>query len=198
MAVTAEQVKKLRDKTGLGMMQCKHALVQADGDMEKATEILRKQGLETAARKAGRRAGEGRIGHYVHSNDKIGVLVELRCETDFVAKSDEFRRLLHDLCMQVAASAPKAVSREDLPADLLEKEREVYRAQFADKPEAIREKIVEGKLAAFYKQACLLEQPFIRDPNITVQDRINESLAKLKENLVVRRFVRLEVGEDED
>jgi len=198
MGVTATDVKKLRERTGLGIMQCKRALLEADGDAEKALEILRRQGLETAAKKAGRTTGEGCIGQYVHTNGKIGVLLELRCETDFVAKSQDFQDLLHDLCMQVAASAPTAVSREDIPEHVLEKEKDIYRAQFADKPDHIRERIVEGKLGAFYQRVCLLEQPFIKDPDKTVQDRINETLARLKENIVVRRFVRLEVGDDEE
>ena len=198
MEIKPEDVKKLRDQTSIGFMQCKRALVEADGDFKKAVEVLRKQGLDTVARKSGRATKEGRIGHYVHSNHKIGVLLELNCETDFVASGDDFKALLHDLCMQVAATHPSAVAREQLPKELIEKEKEIYRAQFKDKPDAVREKIVEGKLDAFYKQVCLLEQPFIKSPEITVKGLIDGAVAKLKENIQVRRFARFELGKDEE
>ncbi len=199
MAIAAADVKKLRDQTGLGMMQCKHALEEAQGDFKKAVEILRKQGLETVASKAGRAAREGRVGSYVHSNNKIGVVIELNCETDFVANSDEFKQLLKDLCMQVAATSPLCVARKDVPAELVEKEKDIYRAQFKDKPEHVREKIVEGKLGTFYQSACLIDQPFIKaaETKMTVGQLIEGAIAKFKENIQIRRFARFELGKDE-
>lgn len=198
MAIAAADVKKLRDQTGLGMMQCKRALEEAAGDFKKAVEILRKQGLETVASKAGRAAREGRIGSYVHSNNKIGVVLELNCETDFVANSEEFKQLLKDLCMQVAATTPMTIARKDVPADLVEKEKDIYRAQFKDKPEQVREKVVEGKLGTFYQRVCLMEQPFIKAPETTVGQLIEAAVAKFKENIQVRRFERFELGKDEE
>ena len=198
MAIAAADVKKLRDQTGLGMMQCKRALEEAAGDFKKAIEILRKLGLETVASKAGRAAREGRIGSYVHSNNKIGVILELNCETDFVANSDEFKQLLKDLCMQVAATTPMTIARKDVPADLVEKEKDIYRAQFKDKPDQVREKIVEGKLGTFYQRVCLMEQPFIKTPETTVGQLIEGAIAKFKENIQVRRFERFELGKDEE
>jgi len=195
MDVTATQVKQLREKTGVGMMDCKKALVETGGDMDKAIELLRKRGEAVAAKRQGRVAGEGRIGSYVHMN-KIGVLVELRCESDFVANNEEFQALLKDLCLQVCATNPLAVDRDSIPEALLAKEREVYAEQFADKPEQIRDKIIEGKLKAFYEENCLLEQAFVRDPDITIQDRMNEVIAKLGEKIAVGRIVRVELGED--
>jgi len=197
MAVTAAQVKELRELTGLGVMDCKEALAESGGDLQRAVEILRKKGLAIAAKKQGRATGEGRIGHYVHSNQKIGVLVELRCETDFVARNAEFEALLKDLCMQVAAAKPLALDREGLPAATVEKEKEIYRAQVADKPPAVQEKIIASKLESFYKEVCLLEQPFIKDPKMTVKDRIDGVVAKLGENITVGRFVRLEFGRED-
>ena len=195
MDVTAAQVKQLRDKTGVGMMDCKKALAETAGDMDKAIELLRKRGETVAMKRQGRATGEGRIGSYVHMN-KIGVLVELRCETDFVANNEEFQALLRDLCLQVCATSPLAIDRDGIPEALLARERGLYTEQFADKPEQIRDKIVEGKLKSFYEENCLLEQAFVRDPDIAMQDRMNEVIAKLGEKIVVARIVRLELGQD--
>lgn len=195
MAITSEQVKQLREMTGIGMMKCKEALEATGADFEKAVEYLRKQGLSTADRKAGRTTNEGCIASYIHSNSKIGVLVELKCETDFVARNEEFRQLARDLCMQVAATRPLGISTEDVPAAIVEKEREIYREQVKDKPPQVVEKIVEGKLAAFFRERCLLEQPFVKDPKVTVGDLVKGLVAKLGENLSVSRFVRMELGE---
>jgi elongation factor Ts len=197
VAVTAEMVKELREKTGAGMMDCKNALVEADGDMERATTILREKGLATAAKKAGRIASEGLVDAYIHLGGRIGVLVEVNCETDFVAKTDEFKQLVKDIAMQVAASKPMCVRREELPEDVIEQEKAVYRAQGLNegKPEKIVDKIVEGRMEKFYQQVCLLEQPFIKDPDRTVQDIVNERIAKIGENISVRRFARFEMGE---
>lgn len=197
MAITAEMVKELREKTGAGMMDCKNALVAANGDMERATIILREKGLATAAKKAGRIASEGIVDAYIHLGGRIGVLIEVNCETDFVAKTDEFRQLVKDIAMQVAAYKPMCVRREELPQDVVEQEKAVYRAQGLNegKPERIIDKIVEGRMEKFYQQVCLLEQPFIKDPDRTVQDIVNEKIAKIGENISVRRFARFEMGE---
>jgi elongation factor Ts len=195
MAITAAAVKQLREMTGIGMMKCKEALQATDGDIEKAVEYLRKQGLKTAEKKAGRETSEGVIGSYIHSNNKIGVLVEVRCETDFVARGDDFAQLCRDLAMQIAATKPIAVSREEVPADVLEKERDIYREQFKDKPPQAIEKIVEGKLGAFFKERCLLDQPFVKEPKTSVADHIKSVVAKVGENISVARFVRFELGE---
>ena len=196
MAITAAVVKQLREMTGIGMMKCKEALEAADGDLEKAVEYLRKQGLSAAEKKAGRETHEGYVASYIHSNGKIGVLVEMKCETDFVARNEDFRALCRDLCMQVAAAKPQWVSQDGVPEDLLEKERDIYREQFKDKPAQAIEKIVEGKLDAFCKERCLLEQPFVKDPKTTVIDRVKGLVAKLGENITVARFVRMQLGEE--
>jgi len=196
MAIQATLVKELRDRTGLGMMECKNALVEAEGNIDKAIELLRKRGMKRAEKRAGRAAREGRIGHYLHLGGKIGVLVELSCETDFVARNEEFNALLKDLCMQVAATAPLYVDRDRVPAEVLEKEKAIYADQVKGKPPHIVERILEGKLKDFYRQTCLLEQPFIKDPAVTVRDRVASVVAKLGENIVVRRFVRFEFGEE--
>jgi len=196
MGVSAQDVKELRDKTGAALMDCKRALVEAEGDAEKALVLLREKGLAKAHKKRSREAGEGIIGSYVHADSKKGVLVEVACETDFVARNKEFQALLKELCMQVVWGNPVAVSREDLPPDLVERERELYARQSKDKPAQVVEKIVEGKLKKFCEEACLLEQPYIRDPSKTVKDLIDETIGKLGENIAVRRFVRLAVGED--
>ncbi|MBM4038638.1 MAG: translation elongation factor Ts [Planctomycetes bacterium] len=195
MAVSAETVKQLREATGIGLMKCKEALEATGGDIEKAIEHLRKQGLKTAEKKAGRATSEGTIASYIHTNGKIGVLVELKCETDFVARNDDFRQLARDLCMQVAATRPAAVSRNQVPADLVAKEREIYAEQVKDKPPQAIEKIVQGKLDAFYKERCLLDQPFVKDPKTSIADHIKQLVAKLGENITVGRFVRLQMGE---
>ena len=197
MVIRAQDVKKLHDRTGLGMMDCKRALEEAGGDGEKAIEILRRKGAKVAEAKRGRTATEGVIASYVHTNNRVGAMVELACETDFVARNEEFTTLARDLCMQVVATRPLAVGPEDVPGELLEQERSIYREQAKDKPEHIIGRIVEGKLEAFYKQHCLLRQPFIRDESgkQTVEGLIKESVAKFGENIVLRRFCRFELGE---
>jgi len=198
--INALQVKDLRQKTGAGIMQCKKALMEANGDVEKATEILRKEGMSVAEQKIGRATNEGIIASYVHAGDKLGVLVELACETDFSARTPEFKALGKDLAMQVAASAPKYIDRQSVPPEAMEKEMEIYREQASrsGKPEKVWERIAQGKLDKWYSQVCLLEQVFIRDTEKTVDDVIKEVIGKIKENVSVRRFVRMELGEDAD
>ena len=198
MAISASQVKELRAKTGLGMMKCKEALEACNGDFDKAIEYLRKQGLDAATKKSSRTASEGVIGSYVHSNHKIGVLVEVNCESDFVARSEEFQSLVKDLCLQVAAASPIAVDRDGLPKDLVERERDIFRAQMKDKPEQILEKIIDGKMKKFYQEGCLLEQIFVKDESRKqqVEDLLKAAIAKLGENIVIRRFQRFQVGEE--
>ncbi len=200
MAIAAADVKKLRDRTGQGMMDCKRALEEAGGDMEAAVEVLRKQGLATAEKKAARTAAEGRIHSYIHHNGKIGVLVEVNCETDFVAKNEQFQAFLNDLCLHICASSPLAVGRDDVPEDAVEKERTFLREQAAEsgKPAEIVEKIVEGRIAKWYAERVLLEQPFVRDPERTVQDVLIDTISKTGENIVIKRFARFEVGETEN
>ncbi|MCX7971014.1 MAG: translation elongation factor Ts [Negativicutes bacterium] len=195
--VTAELVKTLRERTGAGMMDCKKALVQTGGDIEKAIDLLREQGLAAAAKKAGRIAAEGVVTSYIHGGGKIGVLVEINCETDFVAKTEGFRDLAKDIAMQIAAANPQYVERSEVPHDVVQREREVLRAQALNegKPEKIVEKMVDGRIEKFYKEVCLLEQPFIRDTDRTVKDLITESIAKIGENISVRRFTRYQLGE---
>lgn len=196
-AITAEMVKQLRDKTGAGMMDCKAALAESGGDMEKAIEILRKKGLASAAKRAGRATNNGLIGHYIHMGGKVGVLVEVNCETDFVARTDDFQTLAKEIAMHIAAADPKFVRREEIPAEVLEKEREIYRAQFAGsgKPANVIEKIVDGKLESYYAQVCLMDQPSVRDPNVTVQQMVSAATAKTGENVTVSRFCRFKLGE---
>ena len=195
--IPAELVKKLRDRTGAGMMECKAALQEANGDIEEATTILRKRGLAQAAKKSGRTAREGLIGSYIHLGGKIGVLVELNCESDFVARTDDFQTLLRELALQVAAANPEYARREDVPAETLDRERAIYRAQMegSGKPPQVIDKIVEGKLASFYEQAVLVDQPSIRDPKTTVGQMLQAAIAKLGENIAVARFVRFKVGD---
>jgi len=190
-------VKELREKTGLGMMDCKNALTESDGDMEKAVDYLRKKGALKAAKREGRATAEGRIGSYIHLTGKLGVLVELNCESDFVAKTDQFSELLKDLCMHVAAAAPQWVSPEDIPADVIAKEKEIYMAQAkeAGKPDKMLEKIAEGKLNKFFEDNCLLEQKFVKDTDKTVSEVIKEKIAQLGENMTVSRFTRFQVGQ---
>lgn len=197
MEITAQMVKELRERTGAGMMDCKRALSEANGDMEKATEILRKKGLAQVAKRAGRVAAEGLVESYIHFGGRLGVLVEINCETDFVARTDEFKALAKDIAMQIAAANPQYVRREEVDQARLEKERAIYREQALaeGKPEKVIDKIVEGRLEKFYKEVCLMEQPFIKDNEKTVADVVNAAAAKLGENIVVRRFVRFEVGE---
>ena len=198
MTITAEMVRKLREETGAGMMECKSALVEANGETEKARDILRKKGLASAAKKAGRATTEGIIGHYIHQGSKMGVLVEVNCETDFVAKTPDFQNLVREIAMHIAAAAPLYVTKEEVPAEVLEKEREIYRAQAAaqGKPAGVVDKIAEGKLKDYYATFCLLEQPFIREPKLTVGQLVQEKIAIIKENIVVRRFARFKVGEE--
>jgi len=196
-AITAELVKQLRDKTGAGMMDCKAALTETGGDMEKAIEVLRKKGLASAAKRAGRATNNGLIGHYIHMGGKVGVLAEVNCETDFVARTEDFQTLAKEIAMHIAAADPKYVRREDIPADVLDKEREIYRAQFAGsgKPANVIEKIVDGKLESYYAQVCLLDQPSVRDPNVTIQQMVSAATAKTGENVTVSRFVRFKLGD---
>jgi len=195
MEITADMVKELRERTGIGMMECKRSLEEAGGDQEKAIEILRKKGYARAADKADRATREGRIGAYIHTNGKIGVLVEVNCETDFVAKNEEFLGLVKNIAMHIAASAPKYIAPADVPADVLDKEREIIREQFKDskKPAEIIEKIVEGKLTKFYEETCLLEQPFIKDDKRKVKDLLTQFISKFKENTKVGRFTRYQI-----
>lgn len=197
MEVNATIVKELRDKTGAGIMDCKKALAETGGNLEKATDYLRQKGLAAAAKKADRVAADGAVGAYVHPGGKIGVLVEVNCETDFVARTSEFQALLKDIAMQVAAANPRYVRREEVPAEELEKERSIYRQQALElgKPEKVVEKIVEGKMESFFSDACLLEQAFIKNPDVKVSDIVNEAVARLKENIQLRRFARFHLGE---
>jgi elongation factor Ts len=197
--ITAGMVKELRVRTGAGMMECKQALGETGGDAEKAIDLLRKKGLAKAAKKSGRETGEGAVGAYVHAGGRIGVLVELACETDFVAKTDEFQAFVRDLAMHVAGASPspRYVSREDVPAEVLAKEREIFSAQAVDsgKPAQVAEKMVEGRINKFLAEVSLLEQPFIKDPDLTVGEVLTRQIAKLGENMTVRRFVRYQLGE---
>lgn len=195
--ITAKMVKDLRDKTGAGMMDCKKALGQTDGDLEKAIKFLREQGIASASKKSGRTTSEGLIFSYIHPGDKLGVLVEINCETDFVARTDDFKAFAKDIAMQIAAADPKVVDREQMTTDLIEAEREVYRnlALKEGKPEKIIDKIVEGKLDKYYAEACLMEQPFVKDNDRTITDVTNDIIAKLGENVNIRRFVRFRLGE---
>jgi elongation factor Ts len=198
MSISAEMVRKLREETGAGMMDCKSALVEAKGDSEAARELLRKKGLAAAAKKAGRATSEGVVGHYIHPGAKVGVIVEVNCETDFVAKTEEFRGLVKDIAMHIAASSPLYVTKEEVPAAVLEKEKEIYKAQAAaaGKPANVQDKIAEGKLKDYYTQFCLLEQPFVKEPKLTIGQLVQEKIAVIKENIVVRRFARFRVGEE--
>ncbi|MBI4690494.1 MAG: translation elongation factor Ts [Nitrospirae bacterium] len=194
--ISADMVKDLREKTGAGMMDCKRALAESSGDFEKAIDCLRQKGLATALKKAGRTASEGLIGSYVHM-DKIGVLVEVNCETDFVAKTDDFRGLVKDISLHIAAANPAYLSLEDVPQDVIEREKEIYRAQVTGKPPQVVEKIVEGKLDKFFCENCLLEQVFVKDPEqkLKIKDLVTEKIAKLGENILIRRFARFHLGE---
>jgi elongation factor Ts len=190
-------VKDLREMTGAGILECKNALVDAEGDLDKAAQALREKGLAKAAKKVGREANEGLIGHYIHAGSRVASLVEVNCETDFVARTPDFQEFAHDIAMQVVGARPRFVTVDDVPAELIERERETYRQQFLDegKPERILDQIVEGKLAKFYEEVCLMEQPFIKDGDKTISDLVTEMIAKLGENIVIKRFARYEVGE---
>jgi len=196
MAIAADLIKKLREKTNAPMMDCKKALEESSGDMEIAVDILRKRGQIVALKKAGRCAKEGVIGSYVHSNSKIGVLLEVNCETDFVARNENFKQFVKDVSMQVAATSPSYVSREEVPGHILEREKNVLKESVKNKPENVVEKIIQGKLEKFYSEACLLDQPFVKNDKITIKDYLNELIGKIGENILIRRFVRFQVGED--
>ena len=195
--ISAEMVKQLREKTGAGIMDCKAALSECDGDMTQAVDFLRKKGLATAAKRAGRAMTEGIIQAYVHTGGKIGVLVEVNCETDFVAKTDDFKEFTKNIAMHIAATSPLGINPEDIPDDVINKEKEIYRAQALEmgKPEKMLDKIAEGKLNKFYKENCLLNQLYVRDPSLTVTDALNDVIAKIGENITIKRFVRFQIGE---
>jgi len=198
--INATLVKELREKTGVGIMDCKKALAEAEGDIQRAIDYLRKKGIATAKKRGGRATSEGQIASYIHAGGKIGVLVEVNSETDFSAKTQDFSDFVKNMAMQVAASNPLSVEREGLPADVLEREKEIYATQAKEsgKPEKVIEKMVEGKMKKFYSEACLLEQPYVKNPDITVQDLLNELIAKTGENIVIRRFARYQLGESDE
>ena len=195
--ISAAMVKQLREKTGAGMMDCKNALSEVEGDVEKAIELLRKKGLATAQKRAGRALSEGMIQSYIHMTGKLGVLVEVNCETDFVAKNDDFQEFTKNIAMHIAATNPLGIAPEDISQDIIEKEKEIYRAQALDmgKPENVIDKIVEGKLKKFYEESCLLNQPYVRDTDISIADLLNQMIAKIGENISIKRFVRYQIGE---
>ena len=197
MSVTPQMVKELRERTGAGMMDCKNALLETKGDLEQAIDYLRKKGLASAAKKAGRIAAEGAVGSYIHAGGKIGVLVEVNCETDFVARTDEFQELVKDIAMHIAAADPKFVRREEVTDDVLQREKAILREKTLaeGKPEKVVDKIVEGRMDKFFGESVLLEQPFVKDPDKTIQNMISEKIAKIGENIVVRRFARFKLGE---
>jgi len=196
MQITSQMVKDLRDKTAAGMMDCKKALAETNGDMEKAVDFLRQKGLAVAAKRAGRATSEGTIGVYVHAGGKLGVMVELGCETDFVAKTDAFLEFAKDVAMHIAAVNPVGITREDIPAELIAREKEIYVNQALDsgKPAAIVEKMVSGKVDKFIAESCLLEQKFVKNPDLTIQDKLNEVIATMGENISIKRFTRFQVG----
>jgi len=199
LAVSTSQIKELREKTGVGIMDCKTALNECNGDINKAIDYLRKKGIATAKKRSSRTTSQGQVMSYIHAGGKIGVLVEVNCETDFTGKNQDFAIFVKDLAIQIAATSPVAIDRESIPQEILEKEREIYATQAKEsgKPEKVIQKIVDGKLKKFFAEACLLEQPFVKNPDITVQDLINEMIAKTGENIVMRRFVRFQLGESE-
>ncbi|NLO96624.1 MAG: translation elongation factor Ts [Peptococcaceae bacterium] len=195
--ISAALVKELRERTGAGMLDCKKALTESNGDMDKAIDILREKGLAAAAKKEGRIAAEGLVEAYIHGGGRIGVLVEVNCETDFVARGDEFKQFVKDIAMQIAAAKPLYINKEDVPEDVLEHERQIFRAQALNegKPEKIIDKMVEGRIEKFYKEVCLMEQPFIKDPDTTIKDLVIQKIAKIGEKISIRRFARYELGE---
>lgn len=195
--ISAAMVKQLREKTGAGIMDCKEALAESDGDISKAIDFLRKKGLATAAKRAGRTMAEGIVQAYIHMDGKLGVLVEVNCETDFVAKNEDFREFAKNVAMHIAATNPVAIKPEDVPQETVDKEKEIYRAQILEmgKPEHIADKIVDGKLQKFFKENCLLNQQYVRDLDITITDLINELIAKIGENITIKRFVRYKIGD---
>jgi len=197
MAVDATLVRDLRERTGAGILDCQKALVQASGDLNKAIDLLRQKGLATAQKKAGRMTNDGLIASYIHAGSKLGVLVEVNCETDFVAKTDDFQELARDLAMHIAAATPAYVKREDVPAEVVEKEKEIYLAQAKEsgKPAPVLDKIVAGRVEKFYAETCLMEQPYVKDPAVVVKELLSQKIAKLGENISVRRFSRFRLGE---
>ena len=197
MAITAAQVKELREATGVGMMECKKALTKTNGDMEKAMEWLRKKGIASAEKKSGRVAAEGVVEAYIHMGGKIGVMVEVNCETDFVAKTPEFKAFVRDIAMHIAAANPSYLNRDEVPAEILDKEREILRAQALNegKPEKIVDRMVEGRVEKYYKDNCLVDQPFVKDPNMTIAQYVTQRVQMTGENIKIRRFVRYEMGE---
>jgi len=198
MAITAAQVKELREKTGAGMMDCKKALVESDGDVEKAVSYLREKGIAKAAKKAGRETNEGLIVSYIHPGSKLGTMVEISCETDFVARTDDFQQMAKDIAMHIAAGNPLALRREDLDQDVVEKEKEIFRTQALNegKPEKIIDRIIEGKLEKFFSETCLLEQAFVKDPDQTINQLVEGMIAKLGENMSIKRYIRFRIGEE--
>jgi len=198
--INATLVKELREKTGVGMMDCKKALQESKGDLTLAVEYLRKKGIATAKKRGGRTTSEGQVASYIHPGAKIGVLVEVNCETDFSGKTEDFSAFVKNIAMQIAAANPLSVDRDGIPASVLEKEREIYATQAKEsgKPDKVIEKIVEGKMTKFYSEACLLEQPYVKNPDIKVQDLLNELMAKTGENIVIRRFARYQLGESDE
>lgn len=200
MEITATLVKELREKTGVGMMDCKKALTECDGDIEKAIDYLRKKGIATAQKRGGRTASEGQIQSYIHAGGKIGVLVEVNCETDFSGKTDDFTEFAKNIAMHIAATNPLAVDRDGISREILDKEKEIYSSQAREsgKPEKVIEKIVEGKMKKFYSESCLLEQQYVKNPDITIQDLLNEMIAKTGENIILKRFARFQLGEVDD
>lgn len=198
MQITAKMVKELRNKTSAGMMDCKQALAECGGDMEKSVDLLRQKGLLTARKRAGRSTSEGIVHSYIHAGGKLGAMVEVNCETDFVAKNDQFQEFVHNLAMHIAAAGPICLDKDSLPESVLNKEKEIYKAQALDmgKPEKIVDKIVEGKLKKFYAEVCLLEQAYVKDTDLSIRDLLNETIAKIGENINIRRFIRFQVGEE--
>lgn len=197
LEISASLVKELREKTGVGIMDCKTALKESEGDLEKAVDFLRQKGIATAQKRGGRATSEGQIQSYIHAGGKIGVLVEVNCETDFTGKTDEFREMVRNIAMHIAASNPIAVDRDGIPPEVLEKEKNIYaiQAKESGKPEKVIDKIVEGKMGKFYSESCLLEQPYVKNPDITIHDLLNEMIAKTGENMAIKRFVRFQLGE---
>jgi elongation factor Ts len=195
--ISAATVKQLREKTGAGIMDCKEALSECNGDISKAVDFLRKKGLATAAKRAGRATTEGIIESYIHMDNKLGVLVEINCETDFVAKNDDFKEFAKNIAMHITATNPVSIRPEDVPKETIDKEKEIYRAQVLDmgKPEQIADKIVDGKMKKYFKENCLMNQAYVRDPDITIEDLLNEMVAKIGENITIKRFARFKIGE---
>ena len=200
MTISTSIIRELREKTGVGIMDCKAALMECDGDISKAIDHLRKKGIATAKKRGGRATSQGQVQSYIHAGGKIGVLVEVNCETDFTGKTEDFTSFVKDIAIQVAATNPVAIDRKRVPEDILEKEKEIYasQAKSSGKPEKVIEKIVEGKLKKFFSEACLLEQPFVKNPDITIQNLLNDLIAKTGENIVVTRFIRFQLGESDN